>query len=148
MLRYNESMVEDKNKNMLKYSFAKSIVELKLLANRIAEGKGKGAGVFTVKYQMLYIILECGQTSPQEIIKQLNMAKSNLALLAKKMMSEGLIVSTKEVSNKKQIYYMITEKGKKELEIKMKAIDNVYSSDSKDLLKHLSKTVDSLKKVK
>ena len=141
-------MVEDKNKNMLKYSFAKSIVELKLLANRIAEGKGKGAGVFTVKYQMLYIILECGQTSPQEIIKQLNMAKSNLALLAKKMMSEGLIVSTKEVSNKKQIYYMITEKGKKELEIKMKAIDNVYSSDSKDLLKHLSKTVDSLKKVK
>ena len=32
-------------------SFAKSIIELKLASDRIAEGKGKGAGVFTVRFK-------------------------------------------------------------------------------------------------
>ena len=97
---------------------------------------------------MLYLIASNGQTSPQELIYELNMAKSNLALLAKKMISEGLIVRTKEIGNKKQIYYVITEKGLNELSIKMKAIDNLCSNESKEMLKHLAKTVQTLKKVK
>ena len=141
-------MTEEKKENLLFDSFAKGIVELKLLANRIAEGSGKGAGVFTVKYQLLYLIASNGETSPQELIQKLNMAKSNLALIAKKMINEGLIVSKKEAGNNKQIYYMITEKGQKELAIKMKAIENVYQDDSKEMLKHLSKTVESLKNLK
>lgn len=141
-------MIKEKIEKILENSFAKSIIELKLLSDRIAEGKGSGAGVFTVKYQMLYLINENGLTSPQELIHDLNMAKSNLALLAKKMINEGLIIRQKEVGNRKQIYYVITEKGKKELSVKMKAIENVFSSDSKEMLKHLSKTVESLKNVK
>ncbi len=141
-------MVKDKVKQLLENGFAKSIIELKLVSDRIIEGKGAGAGVFTVKYQMLYLIASNGQTSPQELIYELNMAKSNLALLAKKMISEGLIVRTKEIGNKKQIYYVITEKGLNELSIKMKAIDNLCSNESKEMLKHLAKTVQTLKKVK
>jgi len=141
-------MIKEKIERILDNSFAKSIIELKLLSDRIAEGKGSGAGVFTVKYQMLYLINENGLTSPQELICDLNMAKSNLALLAKKMINEGLIVSQKEVGNRKQIYYVITEKGRKELNIKMKAIDNVCTNESKEMLKHLTKTVEDLKKVK
>lgn len=141
-------MIKEKIEKILENSFAKSIIELKLLSDRIAEGKGSGAGVFTVKYQMLYLINENGLTPPQELIHDLNMAKSNLALLAKKMINEGLIIRQKEVGNRKQIYYVITEKGKKELSVKMKAIENVFSSDSKEMLKHLSKTVESLKNVK
>ena len=141
-------MVNEKKEKLFENSFAKSIIELKLVSDRIAEGTGFGAGVFTVKYQILYLISAKGQTSPQDLILELNMAKSNLALIAKKMISEGLIVRTKEVGNKKQIYYIITEKGQKELDIKMRAIENLCSDDSKEMLKHLSKTVESLKNVK
>ena len=141
-------MIKEKIEKLTGNNFAKNIIELKLLSNRISEGKGIGSGVFTVKYQILYLIASSGQTSPQELIFELNMAKSNLALIAKKMINEGLIVRTKETTNKKQIYYMITDKGSKELAIKMKAIENLYLSDSKEMLKHLSKTVEVLKKVK
>ncbi|MBQ3158250.1 MAG: winged helix-turn-helix transcriptional regulator [Clostridia bacterium] len=141
-------MVKEKIDKITNDSFAKSIIELKLLSNRLSEGKGVGSGVFTVKYQILYLIALNGQTSPQELIFELNMAKSNLALIAKKMINEGLIVRTKETTNKKQIYYMITEKGSKELAVKMNAIENLYSGDSKEMLKHLNKTVTVLRKVK
>jgi len=141
-------MIKEKVSKLIENSFAKSIIELKLASDRIAEGKGKGAGVFTVKYQILYLIASNGSISPQEIIYELNMAKSNLALIAKKMISEGLIVRTKESGNRKQIYYIITEKGLKELSVKMKAIENLYDDKSKEMLKHLTKTVQSLKKVK
>lgn len=141
-------MIKNIKEKVLDNSFAKSIIELKLLSDRIAEGKGKGAGIFTVKYQLLYLISENGKTSPLELIKELNMAKSNLTLIAKKMISEGLITKKKEVYNKKQIYYTITEKGEKELAIKMKAIENVAQDNSKEMLKHLIKTVETLKSVK
>ena len=141
-------MFKEKIEKLLGNNFAKYIIELKLASDRIIEGSGFGSGVFTVKYQMLYLIAEKGETSPQDLIFELNMAKSNLALLAKKMVSDGLIARVKSPDNKKQIYYIITEKGLNELSIKMKAINNMCSNDSKEMLKHLSKTVQSLKNVK
>ena len=139
MLKENEKLFENR--------FAQSIVELKLASDRIAEGKGVGAGVFTVKFQLLYLIAVFGQATPSELIYELNMAKSNLALIAKKMISEGLIIQTKEPGNKKQIYYKITEKGLKELNLKMESIENAYNTD-KQLLRHLGDVVDVLKKLK
>ena len=141
-------MVREKIEKIKNCGFASSVVELKLLTDRLVSGRGDGSGIFTVKYQMLYLIDSTGKTSPQELIFELNMAKSNLALIAKKMIAEGLIESTKEKSNKKQIYYVITEKGKKELSIRMKSIENICSNESKEMLNHLSKTINMLKKVK
>jgi len=138
-------MVKSEEKTTKKKRFAKAIVELKLLSDRIAEGVGSGAGIFTVKYQMLYLISSNGKTSPQELIQKLNMAKSNLAIMAKKMVMEGLIVSSKEITNKKQVYYTITEKGKKELSVKMNAIDNLCDSHNKEVLKYLESIVETLK---
>lgn len=129
-------------------SFAKNIIELKLVSDRIAEGKGKGAGVFTVRYQILYLIASNDKISPQELIYELKMAKSNLALITKKMIKDGVISSFKEEGNRKQIYYSITEQGKKELQTKMDAINNMQTKESKEMLMHLMKTVESLKNVK
>ena len=129
-------------------SFAKSIIELKLASDRIAEGKGKGAGVFTVRYQILYLIASKDKISPQELIYELKMAKSNLALITKKMIKEGVISSFKEDGNRKQIYYSITDQGKRELQTKMDAINNMQTKESKEMLVHLMKTVESLKNVK
>lgn len=129
-------------------SFAKNIIELKLVSDRIAEGKGKGAGVFTVRYQLLYLISSKEKISPQELIEELKMAKSNLALITRKMIKEGVITSFKEEGNRKQIYYRITLTGKKELKSKMDAINNMQTEESKEMLMHLVKTVESLKNVK
>lgn len=129
-------------------SFAKSIIELKLASDRIAEGKGKGAGVFTVRYQILYLIASNDKISPQELIYELKMAKSNLALITKKMIKDGMISSFKEEGNRKQIYYSITDQGKKELQTKMDAINNMQTKESKEMVMHLMKTVESLKNVK
>lgn len=129
-------------------SFAKSIIELKLASDRIAEGKGKGAGVFTVRYQILYLSASKEKISPQELIYELKMAKSNLALITKKMIKDGVISSFKEDGNRKQIYYSITDQGKKELQTKMDAINNMQTKESKEMLMHLMKTVESLKNVK
>lgn len=129
-------------------SFAKNIIELKLASDRIAEGKGKGAGVFTVRYQILYLIASKDKISPQELIYELKMAKSNLALITKKMIKDGVISSFKEDGNRKQIYYSITDQGKKELQTKMDAINNMQTKESKEMLMHLMKTVESLKNVK
>jgi len=138
-------MIREKLKKQLQDSFAKSIIELKLLTNRIADGKGYGEGVFTVKYQMLYLIAFKDKISPQELIFELKMAKSNLALMANKMIKEGLIESSKEQGNRKQIYYSITNKGKKALNVKMEAINNMQTEDSKEMLAHLEEVIASLK---
>lgn len=129
-------------------TFAKNIIELKLASDRIAEGKGRGAGVFTVRYQILYLIASNEKISPQELIFELKMAKSNLALITKKMIKDGVITSFKEEGNRKQIYYSITKEGKKELKTKMEAINNMQTNESKEMLLQLMKTVESLKNVK
>lgn len=130
------------------FSFAKNIIELKLASDRIAEGRGKGSGVFTVRYQILYLIASNDKISPQELIEELKMAKSNLALITKKMIKDGVITSFKEEGNRKQIYYSITKDGKKELKTKMEAINNMQTAESKEMLMQLVKTVESLKNVK
>ena len=141
-------MIIEKLEEILNDSFAKSIIELKLATERIIEGRGQGAGVFTVKYQILYIIASNGKTSPQELITELKMAKSNLAIIAKTMVKDGLITQYKETGNKKQIYYGITMKGQEELKTKMDAINNMQSSANKEIIARLNKTVEGLKKVK
>lgn len=140
-------MIKEKFDKIIECGFAKSIIELKMVLDRIISGKGIGSGIFTVKYQMLYLVESRGKTSPIELITELNMAKSNLALLAKKMIGEGLIVRKNIDGNKKQIYYEITDKGREELSVKMKAIDSLCMVD-KEMLSHLAKTVQTLKKVK
>lgn len=132
------------NKNSGTKGFANSLIELKLASNRLVEGK---VGLFSVKFQVLYIIASNEMTSPSELIFQLNMAKSNLALIAKKMISEGLITSVKVEGNKKQIYYKITEKGRAQLDEKIKMIDSQYSADNQ-ILNRLAKTIEALKKMK
>ena len=141
-------MIIEKLEEILNDSFAKSIIELTLATERIIEGKGQGAGVFTVKYQILYIIASNGKTSPQELITELKMAKSNLAIIAKTMVKDGLITQYKEEGNRKQIYYGITMKGQEELKTKMDAINNMKSSANKEIIARLNKTVEGLKKVK
>ncbi len=128
-------------------AFAKSIVELKLISDRIAEGKGENAGIFSNAYQILYILTRKDKVTPKELISELNMAKSNLAILAKKMIKDGHIESHKDKYNKREIYYVITDLGLSVLQKKLDNIDLFCEGENGRVLNLISKAVDALKKL-
>lgn len=127
--------------------FSKSIVEIKLIADRIAEGKGEEAGIFSNMHQILYILDRKETVTPRELIQELNIAKSNLAILAKKMIKDGQIESHKDKINKREIYYNITPLGKEILQKKLDNIDTVCEGDTKKVTGILIRAVDELKKL-
>lgn len=127
--------------------FSKNIVELKLISDRIAEGKGEQAGIFSNQYQILYILSRKEVVTPREIIAELNIAKSNLAILAKKMIKDGQMESHKDKLNKREIYYTITAVGKDMLQAKLDNIDTVCDGDPKRVIGVITKAVEELKKL-
>ena len=127
--------------------FSKGIVELKLISDRIAEGKGEAAGIFSNSYQILYILTRKDRVTPKELIAELNIAKSNLAILAKKMIKDGQIESHKDKINKREIYYNITSVGKEMLQEKLDNIDTVCEGDTKKVINLINRTLDELKKL-
>lgn len=127
--------------------FSKNIIELKLISDRIAEGKGEKAGIFSNTYQILYILTRKEQVTPKELIAELNIAKSNLAILAKKMIGDGLIESHKDKMNKREIFYNITDAGRAMLQEKLDNIDTVCDTDTKKTTSLLVKVVEELKKL-
>ena len=128
-------------------AFAKSVVELKLISDRIAEGKGDNSGIFSNAYQILYILTRKDKVTPKELITELNMAKSNLAILAKKMIKDGHIESHKDKYNKREIYYVITELGRVVLEEKLDNINLFSDGENGRVLNLIVKTVEALKKL-
>ena len=127
--------------------FSKGIIELKLISDRIAEGKGESAGIFSNTYQILYILTRKEKVTPKELIAELNMAKSNLAILAKKMIKDGLMESHKEKSNKREIFYNITEDGKAMLQEKLDNVDTVCEGDTKKVTNIILRAVEELRKL-
>ena len=128
-------------------SFSRNIVELKLISDRIAEGKGESAGIFSNTYQILYILDRKETVTPKELIAELNIAKSNLAILAKKMIKDGQIESHKDKYNKREIYYNITPVGKEMLQEKLDNIDTVCEGDTKKVTNIILRAVEELKKL-
>lgn len=127
--------------------FSKSIIELKLIADRMAEGKVDEPGIFSNMHQILYIVNKKESVSPKEIILELNIAKSNLAILAKKMIEDGLIESHKDADNRREIFYTITEKGRDVLKEKLDRIDGDFNEGSKSAINAVLKAVEELKKL-
>ena len=88
-----------------------------------------------------------GKTSPKLLIKELVLAKSNLALIASDMISQGLIEKGKDEHNKKEIFYTITEKGNEMLTEKMKSIENLEIEDVGEACILLEKLNNLLQKI-
>lgn len=127
--------------------FSRNIVELKLISDRIAEGKGESAGIFSNTYQILYILDRKETVTPKELIAELNIAKSNLAILAKKMIKDGQIESHKDKYNKREIYYNITSVGREMLQEKLDNIDTVCEGDTKKVTNLIIRVLEELKKL-
>lgn len=143
------SIINDMKQTNLNESnvFSKNIIELKLISDRIAEGKGEKAGIFSNTYQILYILTRKEQVTPKELIAELNIAKSNLAILAKKMIKDGLIESHKDKINKREIFYNITDAGREMLQEKLDNIDSLCEGDTKKVTNIITRAVEELKKL-
>ena len=99
------------------------IVKLRLETRRICMCEGeKSTATMTIKTKALYLIQN--NITPNEIINTLNIAKTNLAILAHDMINEGLIIKKTNLNDKRQISYSITPKGQMELNQKLSIIEN------------------------
>lgn len=127
--------------------FSRNIVELKLITDRIAEGKGDDAGIFSNAFQILFLLDKRDNVTPKEIINELNIAKSNLAILAKKMIEDGQIESHKDQENRREIYYRITPYGKEILLNKLNQIEYSCDFETKKVTNILIKAVEELRKL-
>ena len=119
----------------------------KLISDRIAEGKGEDSGIFSNMFQVLYLLDKREIVTPKELISELNIAKSNLAILAKKMIRDGQIESHKDEINKREIYYNITPLGREQLKDKLDSISASYECDTRKATNIIIKAVEELRKL-
>ena len=88
---------------------------------------------FDIKMRVLHLIKNNEKTTPNLIIDKLGMARSNLAIMCNKLSKEGLISKHKDLLNKKEIYYTLTQKG-------LELLEETYNKAESNFLKHRNKT--------
>lgn len=113
----------------MKSSFMSLLIKIKMLVDHFIEDFGNS-------FKVLFLVSELGLKFPKEICKVLNMAKSNLAILASKLKNENFLTQEKNDNNKKEIYYKVTPLGKSKLDEKIEAI-KIDSKAKQELISQL-----------
>lgn len=106
---------------------ARKILEIKCLSQTLCQNGN--AENTNNQLKVLYFIDEYQMVTPQLLISKLGIVKSNLALLTKSLMKEGLIVSNKSLADKRAIVYSITPKGKQILDEHLSSITRYIRQD-------------------
>lgn len=134
----------------MKYSkLNRQLVNLRVLLEHISEGNEGESGLknsqLTMRLKVLFVINNNKNCSPSLLIDKLCIAKSNLAIICKGLIDEGLILSEKNEADKRNIYYNITPKGEEEL-IKFynQLEQNILSMVNPKDLKVIEKKIDEL----
>ena len=65
----------------------------------------------TIKDKFLIFVMDENK-KPAMLIKELGVAKTNLAIISKELLKEGLIFKTSDEKDRRSIVYSISEKGK------------------------------------
>ena len=125
---------------------ARKILEIKALSQTICNISKNDTTNHVLK--VLYFVDEYQSVSPQILISKLGIVKSNLALLTKKMIADGLIYSQKSSSDRRAINYQIAPKGKQMLNDYIDNLNKILHEQSSELsgaievvLKYLNKKV-------
>lgn len=85
------------------------------------------SGALGLKERLLFCLLRSPKP-PRELMESLCMAKTNLALLAKKCIEEGLIVKTKQSGDRRMLHYALTEQGRKSIEDRIAQINEKFAT--------------------
>lgn len=97
---------------------------------------------FGNSFKMLFCIGKMGIKSPKNVGEKLNMAKSNVAILAGKLKFLKYIKQTK--INKKEIEYSVTDLGMKKLDEKLEKIE-VDEEEKQKIVENMVQFVNSYK---
>ena len=125
-------------------SLARKILEIKSLSQTICNiSKNESTNT---QIKVLYFVDEYSSISPQILISKLGIVKSNLALITKKMIQEGLIESKKGLNDKRSIFYTITPKGKEQLDLYLSELNKLFKFEDVELEDNMDKVLEFLNK--
>lgn len=127
-------------------------IELEKLCDGYDTDDANKKSNLTLKMKVLFCLSEDGELSPNYLISKLGIAKSNLTMLCRNLLDEGVIASKKSETDRRNISYIITNKGAKQLKsyLNQVRLDNIglYKSDRyvKSLEKKISEVLKLLNK--
>ena len=95
--------------------FAKNIVSLIARLQNLCEGfdDTNKSAVITAKVKILLELSKADCVTPTVLKRSVGLAKSNVALICRKLIEEGLVSKSKDSFDTREIFYSITDKGKK-----------------------------------
>jgi DNA-binding MarR family transcriptional regulator len=141
---------------MANTSLERLLIKLRIELEKLCDGfdadDANKKSNLTLKMKVLFMLSDCGELSPNYIISTLGLAKSNLTILCRSMLEEGLIASRKSETDKRNITYIITSKGEKQLKnyLNQVKLDNVnlFKTDKQvaSLEKKISEVIKLLNK--
>ncbi len=132
------------------YDIADKIIELRLATRRVCmcESAQSKKSTMSLKTKVLFLI-ERGN-SAKDIIWNLNIAKTNLALLTSSLERDGLITKTQKLRDKREKNYTLTDKGIKYLSERKEIINSLFKtlitseSDLEDAVSKIDEVLDLL----
>ena len=128
----------------------KLIIALRMELEKICDGfdseDGNKKSNLTLKIKMLFLLGYKGEQSPNELISSLGLAKSNLTILCRSLLAEGLIAVKKSETDRRTISYILTSKGDKQLKayLNQLKVDNISLFKSERSVKTLEKKLNEV----
>lgn len=113
----------------MKNNFITLLLKIKVLIDHYIEDFGNA-------FKILFLVGELGLRSPKELCNVLNMAKSNLAILASKLKSQNYLIQEKTEDNNKEIFYSVTTTGQDALQKKIQEI-KISAKQKEELISKL-----------
>ena len=82
--------------------------------------------VFSAKFECLLLIYKLKEVSPSYLVKELGIAKSNIANICRTLEREKEIYRMVADDDRRVIFYGVTTKGKIKVESYLKKIDEIF----------------------
>ena len=103
----------------------------------------------TLKMKTLFLLSLHKELTPTMLIENLGLAKSNLTILCRSLLEEGLVTVRKSETDKRTITYILTNKGEKQLKnyLNQIKIDNINLFKSEKGVKSLEKKIGEILKL-
>jgi len=134
-------------------SLERQLISLRIELEKLCDGydtdDANKKSNLTLKMKVLFCLSEEGELSPNYLISKLGIAKSNLTMLCRSMLEEGIIASKKSETDKRNISYIITNKGAKQLKgyLNQVKLDNINLYKSVRQAKSIEKKITELMKL-
>ena len=112
---------------MDKNDFAKNMLMLNILSQSACESQEKELSkknFLSTDTKIMFLIDSYERISPSFLTQRLKIAKSNIALMCKKLIENGYISQTPDLKDKRIVYYCLTNLGKDYLNEKLSEIQN------------------------